>query len=101
MLWRDICVPVGFSDVRVFDEALRRKCRSRLAEEQNLSTWREVFRLVSVSAFCRGEAQSRNGSKPWRADFRWIVANGENWAKVLEGRYDNGSGVSAAGGFVG
>jgi hypothetical protein len=88
-LWRQICVPAGLPDVRIFDEALRTKCRTRLAEEPSLETWREVFARIAASAFCRGEVDGRNGAKSWHADFRWITANESNRAKVLEGRYDD------------
>jgi hypothetical protein len=93
-LWRAVCVPAGFATVRVFDDELRRKASSRLREEPDLTVWREVFTRIAASPFCRGDAGS-NGRKAWRADFRWIVANESNRAKVLEGRYDGGGAPGA------
>lgn len=42
----------------------------------------ECFRKINESEFC-------NGSTGWVATFDWLFANDKNWAKVLEGNYDN------------
>lgn len=65
--------------------ALREKLiEDRLAEydEQTIYT---VFEKAEKSDFLTG--RSGNG---WKADFNWLM-NEDNFAKVLEGRYDNRS----------
>lgn len=57
-------------------------------ERRPLDEWREVFRRIQASAFCRG-------STGWRADIDWALRAGgtkpEPALKVLEGAYDDRS----------
>lgn len=79
------------------------KVRKKLAQEalkrRPLAEWREVFRKIGSSPFCRGET---NG---WRADPDWALrAEGrkpETAAKVLDGAYDAASPKPSANRSVG
>ena len=59
------------------------KIRQRLTE-RTLDEWKKVFALISQSEFCRG-----NNDRGWKASLDWIIANGNNAAKALEGKYAN------------
>jgi len=67
-----------------------RSAKARLAENPSLTYWENVIRLISQSAFCRGEVQIRKDSSPWIADFTWLVQI-ETHIKVMEGRYNHRS----------
>ena len=43
-----------------------------------------LFEKMQNSSFLKGD--NRRG---WKATFDWLISNGENWRKVLEGNYDN------------
>lgn len=66
----------------------RRKAALAALERRPLEQWREVFKLVEASAFCRG-------STGWTADVDWAIrpsgAKPEPAAKLLEGSYSGGS----------
>ena len=54
---------------------------------QDLDFWADFFALVGSSAFLMGEADGRNGAKPFRATFDWLIAP-SNFVKVVEGNYN-------------
>ena len=54
---------------------------------QDLDFWAEFFALVGSSAFLMGEGDGRNGGKPFRATFDWLIAP-SNFVKVVEGNYN-------------
>jgi hypothetical protein len=60
-----------------------REATARLAEESDLSKWREVVQRIARSKFCQGE-----NDRGWIADFDFLV-RAETFAKVLEGKYDD------------
>lgn len=65
----------------------KRKLKIRVRFEEmdyKYETLQQVFDKAEASGFMRGDNQ-----RGWRADFDWIFANGTNWVKILEGRYDN------------
>ena len=45
---------------------------------------RELFSKAAGSKFLQGD--NANG---WKASFDWLMTNGKNWVKVLEGNYDD------------
>jgi len=53
---------------------------------QDLGFWREFFESVHNSDFLMGRTQGRNGGKPFRASFDWLIA-ASNFVKVVEGNY--------------
>lgn len=75
-------------------EERRKKAKLRLKQRplDGPGGWREVIRRIAASDFCLGKTPGRNGAPPWKATPDWLVANGENAVKVLEGKYDNRGG---------
>ncbi len=54
---------------------------------QDLDFWADFFALVGSSEFLMGEGDGRNGGKPFRATFDWLIAP-SNFVKVVEGNYN-------------
>lgn len=72
---------------RVIKITDKRKTKIRLRfEEMGFSFERlqEVFDKAENSMFLRGD-----NNRSWKADFDWMMANSQNWVKILEGKYDN------------
>ena len=67
-------------------QALRARWREK-PSRQNLDWWRRFFEYVSESDFLMGRTQSP-GRKPFCVSLDWL-AKAENFAKVLEGAYEN------------
>lgn len=65
----------------------KRKSKIRIRFEemgQDYQVMQEVFEKAEASNFLRGD-----NNRGWHADFDWIFTNGQNWVKILEGKYDN------------
>lgn len=65
--------------------------RSRWRESpvhQDLQFWAEYFAQVKRSRFLLGKTAGRNGEKPFRATFDWLLKP-SNFVKVIEGNYDD------------
>lgn len=54
---------------------------------QDLGFWAEFFELVGSSPFLMGEGEGRDGAKPFRATFDWLIKP-SNFVKVVEGNYN-------------
>lgn len=54
---------------------------------RDLGFWAEYFAMVKSSHFLTGKSEGRNGSKPFRASFDWLIAP-SNFVKVVEGNYN-------------
>lgn len=67
-------------------QALRARWREK-PERQNLDWWRKFFGYVAQSDFLTGKV-TRNGRRPFVASLDWLC-KAENFAKVIEGRYEN------------
>jgi hypothetical protein len=70
----------------------RERIRNATQSAQFVADFREAVRRAAATPFLCGE-----GPGGWRANFDWIVANDTNYLKVLEGRYDAGSGGTGCG----
>lgn len=70
---------------------VRDKAGVAALQRRSLSVWRQVFKRINASAFCRGGSDSK-----WVADFDWAIrpegAKPEPATKVLEGAYDRHTG---------
>lgn len=69
------------------DRKSKLQARWRESEvHRDLAFWAEYFFQVKTSEFLTGKAPGRNGSKPFRATFDWLIAP-SNFVKVVEGNY--------------
>ena len=69
-------------------QALRARWREK-ANRQDLEWWRRFFEHVSKSDFLMGRTHSQ-GRPPFDLSLAWLIKP-ENFAKVIEGAYDNRS----------
>lgn len=53
---------------------------------RDLGFWRDYFLSVKGSPFLMGNCPGRNGGRPFRATFDWLIAP-SNFVKVVEGNY--------------
>lgn len=77
--------------VKVWNSTREKRLRARWREDkarQSLKWWRSYFESVRQSDFLMGRKTD------WSADFDWLICP-TNMAKVLEGRYHDGSAVSS------
>lgn len=69
--------------------------KARLQDEPDLDLWRTRIRKLAGLPWVRGETPGRNGNKPWRGNFDWLIRP-DTRTKIIEGAYDddhvNGSG---------
>jgi biotin operon repressor len=70
--------------VRGFTSQRSEKLHLRMGESLFADNWREIIDKLSTSSFATGQ-NDRN----WKADVDWLLKNSNNYAKVLEGKYDN------------
>lgn len=73
--------------VKVWNETRKSHLKQRWRESPTIDEWREFFKRVGRSKFLTGKAQSKDGRKPFIASLDWLVKP-ENFAKVLEGKYE-------------
>ena len=75
--------------VVILSEGRKRVLQARWRESdvhRDLGFWADYFAQVSASQFLTGGVEGRNGSKPFRATFDWLIAP-SNFVKVVEGNY--------------
>ena len=84
-LWNTTCTGfhrlTGLSDKRMVKIKNRYEELSKMGEP--LPLFRTLFEKMENSPFLKGD--NRRG---WKATFDWLVSNGENWRKVMEGNFD-------------
>ena len=71
------------------NDTRRRHLQARWRENpvhQDLQFWADYFVHVKKSPFLLGNAAGRDGGKPFRATFDWLI-NASNFVKVIEGNY--------------
>lgn len=86
-LWNATCVslPKAIS----LNAERRKKIETRAQEMADtgcdpMKVFAEVFRIIEASDFLAGRV-----GKKWKATFDWLLTNGSNWVKVLEGNYSD------------
>ncbi|MCO3187879.1 hypothetical protein FA223_32375 [Pseudomonas aeruginosa] len=75
--------------VALLNDTRRRHLQARWREHEahrSLDFWRDLFETVKASPFLMGNVPGRNGAKPFRATFDWIIAP-SNFVKIVEGNY--------------
>lgn len=80
-LWNEVTSP-PLKRCKALTLKRERAARARLSERP-LEDWREVYRLIQASDFCRG-----SGRDGWVADFDFALKP-DTAIRVLEGKYDN------------
>jgi hypothetical protein len=82
-------LPTG-RQVRIWSDTRKAKLRARWKEDptrQSLEWWGKFFSYVAESDFLTGKTASA-GRRPFELGLEWIVSP-ENFAKILEGKYEN------------
>lgn len=87
-LYHEICV--SFPRIKSLSDARRKAIKARL-NTYTLEQFREMFGKAEASDFLKGR-NNRN----WSATFDWMM-NGNNFAKIIDGNYDNKCGTAPAG----
>ena len=77
--------PVKFIDGKIPD-TIREQARRRIKDHNTIEFWDTFLKLISDSAFLTGKVCGRNGEKPFRASFVWIMGP-KNFDKILAGTY--------------
>ena len=84
-MWNETCTSfhrlTGLSDKRKIKLRNRYDELSKIGEP--LPLFRTLFEKMENSPFMKGD-----NNRGWKATFDWLISNGENWRKVLEGNYD-------------
>ena len=62
----------------------KKKLAVRMREPLFADNWREIIARIAGSSFCTG-----HNDRGWIADIDWVLKNGANYIKVLEGKYDD------------
>lgn len=78
--------------IRSWTPGRAKNLRARWCEKksrQSVEEWRNLFAQCAESDFLTGRCRPRDGRKPFVMTLDWLVKP-ENFAKVIEGRYDNG-----------
>lgn len=76
--------------VVLLNDARKKHLSARWRESpvhQDLQFWADYFMQVKQSRFLLGQTEGRNGGKPFRATFDWLIAP-SNFVKVIEGNYN-------------
>lgn len=76
--------------VRIWNDTRKAKLRARWKEDpkrQSLEWWGKFFDYIAESDFLTGKTASA-GRRPFELGLEWIVSP-ENFAKILEGKYEN------------
>lgn len=79
-LFNDTCV--SFPRVTAFSDKRKQAIHAR-AMMYSLEDFKRLFEKAEASDFLKGK-----NKRSWRADFDWLMCD-SNFAKVLDGRYDN------------
>lgn len=79
-LYNELCP--SFPQIRALSDARKTAIRARL-RQYSMEDFGTVFMKAEASDFLKGR-NARN----WSATFDWLI-NGNNFAKVLDGNYDN------------
>ena len=84
-IYNEICV--SFPRLTVLSDKRKKAIKARL-NTYSVEQIKEVFVKAEASDFLKGK-NNRN----WSANFDWLIADG-NFAKVLDGNYDNRKGAA-------
>jgi hypothetical protein len=87
-LFQTTCPSLNSSNLLKMPNGIKKKIARRLPEIGGVEKLKEIFEKVEKSDFLNGSKQGQ-----WRATLDWIFGTdrdgAENWAKILNGTYDN------------
>lgn len=88
-IWNSELSPLGVSKIVGLASASSRykHLKARLKEYGN-GSFRDVINKVKESDFLLGKIEGKDGRKPFKLTFSWIV-DATHYVDVLEGKYDN------------
>ncbi|MCP1651666.1 replication protein [Pseudomonas nitroreducens] len=75
--------------VALFNKTRQQHLQARWRESavhRDIEFWRDYFETVRASQFLMGNVPGRNGNRPFRASFDWLICP-SNFVKVVEGNY--------------
>jgi hypothetical protein len=83
--WNEISeIAKPIPSINMITDSRKTKVKLRLKAGFDLiEKFDAVYDKIDISDFLKGE------KKGWKVTFDWLFANDVNWAKVLEGNYDN------------
>jgi hypothetical protein len=79
--------------VRSIDNRRKEVMAERLKEPGFFDSFEEICKKIAASDFLTGRKPSEE-YPDWKATFNWVIKDSNNWNKILEGGYDNGTGSS-------
>lgn len=82
-MWNEMC-GATFGKIQTITVVRGQKLKTRIKDfgDDYLDRFREIFERLNNAPFCL------SGAKKW-CNFDWIIANDNNYVKLLEGRYDH------------
>lgn len=81
--WNCICD----NKVESLSKGRKGKLQARLKEPLFVDNFSKIFTTIKNTPFLCGD-----NDRGWKADFDWIITNDTNYAKVLEGKYNDNNG---------
>jgi hypothetical protein len=66
----------------------KEKFRARCQENAFVDNWQLIIKKASESDFLTGRKPSKSHPN-FKGDIDWVLCNGNNYVKVLEGKYDS------------
>lgn len=88
-LWNKMA-PEPLPRVEILSATRDRWCRARLKDFPDPNFWIAAMDRIKGSSFLQGKGRPRkDGERPFRATFDWLIKNDNNVAKVMEGQYDD------------
>ena len=86
-LWNDTADKLDLPSVIKLTPSRTNKIKIRIEESPELSKlsgWKKIFDKIADSEFLLGD-----NDRGWKINFDFIVANDQNYLKILEGKYSN------------
>ena len=87
-LWNRIAHP-NLPRIKGWAGSRKSKVISRALENGGIQFWEETIKKINSSNFLTGQVNGKDGQKPFRCSFDWILEQ-RNLQKIVEGNYDNG-----------
>jgi hypothetical protein len=80
--WNAAAKHFGLSKIMKLSKKRKNKIKARCKDKDFRESFIKCLRLIDKSNFLQGENESN-----WKITFDWLIANDNNWIKVIEGNY--------------